>query len=516
MTKTTLADVANLYGNPTTGANTINANNALIEAAIENTLSRDGTSPNQMNADIDLNHNDLINVAELHADTVFVNGFNVTKAAVWYDGAGVPSPSLGITWDMYLNSSNGDVYGPKTDSGWGSPSANITGPQGPAGTGDMLKTTYDPQGKNADAFARANQTGTQAISTVVSLQSTLDGKATAAQGAKADTALQPASPLTGFSATPNSTVTATDTILSAFGKTQAQINSLVTNALNVVLTGLSTATNAAITSADSILSAFGKLQAQITGLSTSKLDKTGGTVSGALIATSGVYVDGDSITTDPSIYFRDPSNITRWRITKNATKDLAFSRYDSSGIIIDTPALLGAGGTSSFSQIALATALSVSNGGTGGTTQAAARAGIGVTAASTMSASVSNAWTPQLQFGAANVGMTTSTATGTYTRIGSLIFVKGRIVLTAKGSSTGVVTIAGLPIAAATENQAVSIASYANLASITAPFGQILSGSSSIGLLQHGAAAPANMTEANFTNTSVIVISGVYDISTLT
>ncbi|MDQ0391124.1 hypothetical protein [Labrys monachus] len=45
------------------------------------------------------------------------------------------------------------------------------------GTGDMLAATYDPQGKAADAFNRTNHTGTQAISTVANLQSSLDAKA---------------------------------------------------------------------------------------------------------------------------------------------------------------------------------------------------------------------------------------------------------------------------------------------------------------------------------------------------
>ncbi|TBX03182.1 hypothetical protein TP46_12130 [Xanthomonas citri pv. aurantifolii] len=42
----------------------------------------------------------------------------------------------------------------------------------------------------------------------------------------------------------------------------------------VALTGLATAVNAAIAATDSVLAAFGKLQAQITGLGTSKADKT--------------------------------------------------------------------------------------------------------------------------------------------------------------------------------------------------------------------------------------------------
>lgn len=38
-----------------------------------------------------------------------------------------------------------------------------------AGAGDMLKSVYDPQNKNADAFARANQTGTQPATTITGL-----------------------------------------------------------------------------------------------------------------------------------------------------------------------------------------------------------------------------------------------------------------------------------------------------------------------------------------------------------
>lgn len=50
------------------------------------------------------------------------------------------------------------------------------GPTSLTNIGGMAKATYDPQNINADAFARANQTGTQAISTVSGLQTALDGK----------------------------------------------------------------------------------------------------------------------------------------------------------------------------------------------------------------------------------------------------------------------------------------------------------------------------------------------------
>jgi len=60
MAKLTLQDITAGYGS----AARANANNTLIEAAVENTLSRDGTGPNQMAADIDMNSNRVKNLAE--------------------------------------------------------------------------------------------------------------------------------------------------------------------------------------------------------------------------------------------------------------------------------------------------------------------------------------------------------------------------------------------------------------------------------------------------------------------
>src|SRR5688572_10611225 len=63
MAKITLADLANLQ-NEATAVATINNNNALIEAAIELTLSRDGTAPNEMDDDLDMNNNRIYNLPE--------------------------------------------------------------------------------------------------------------------------------------------------------------------------------------------------------------------------------------------------------------------------------------------------------------------------------------------------------------------------------------------------------------------------------------------------------------------
>lgn len=61
MAKLTLPNLANLQ-NETTAVNTVNYNNDLIELAVENTLSRDGTAPNQMGAALDMNSNRILNL----------------------------------------------------------------------------------------------------------------------------------------------------------------------------------------------------------------------------------------------------------------------------------------------------------------------------------------------------------------------------------------------------------------------------------------------------------------------
>lgn len=61
MSKITLNNLGD-FPSFTSAATTINSNNDAIETAIDNTLSRDGTSPNTMGASIDMNSNRIINL----------------------------------------------------------------------------------------------------------------------------------------------------------------------------------------------------------------------------------------------------------------------------------------------------------------------------------------------------------------------------------------------------------------------------------------------------------------------
>src|SRR5258708_34453656 len=59
--KITLTDLVNLT-NQTTAVNAVNTNNEIIELAFDNTISRDGTQPNQMGATLDMNSNHILNL----------------------------------------------------------------------------------------------------------------------------------------------------------------------------------------------------------------------------------------------------------------------------------------------------------------------------------------------------------------------------------------------------------------------------------------------------------------------
>ena len=68
MAKVTLATVGTLT-NQVTARATINSNFAALAAAIENTLSRDGTSPNALSADMDFNSKRAMNLPTPVADS---------------------------------------------------------------------------------------------------------------------------------------------------------------------------------------------------------------------------------------------------------------------------------------------------------------------------------------------------------------------------------------------------------------------------------------------------------------
>ncbi len=125
-------------------------------------------------------------------------------------------------------------------------------------------------------------------------------------------------------------------------------------------------------------------------------------------------------------------------------------------------------------------------------------------------------WTPSLEFGGANTGMTQATQSGSYTRIGRLVFVSFNLILSAKGSSTGTATIAGLPFAVGDYINASAEASgiigyYSGMAALSGPLTLYASDTNdTLTLVDHGAATSTDATQLNFTDTSNIRGSIIY------
>lgn len=114
MAKITLTDLVNLQ-NETTAVNAINNNNAVLETAVENTLSRDGTSPNQMSAVLDMNSNRIVNLPEAISD---LEPLRLTDLDQFIHGTATfnPLPTGGTTGQSLQKLSNTNY-----DITWGFP-----------------------------------------------------------------------------------------------------------------------------------------------------------------------------------------------------------------------------------------------------------------------------------------------------------------------------------------------------------------------------------------------------------
>lgn len=133
MAKLTLSDLTNLQ-NEASAIATLAANNALIETAIENTLSRDGTSPNTMNADLDMNSNNILNLPYPASDTepVRLGDMSDLIPQIFFQASSpVTTGPEGSIW-IDSDSTDLDVYR-LTSAVWVDTTANLKGSSGATG-----------------------------------------------------------------------------------------------------------------------------------------------------------------------------------------------------------------------------------------------------------------------------------------------------------------------------------------------------------------------------------------------
>ncbi len=121
-------------------------------------------------------------------------------------------------------------------------------------------------------------------------------------------------------------------------------------------------------------------------------------------------------------------------------------------------------------------------------------------------------FTPVLAFGGNSVGIDYSVQSGTYHTAGHLTEVQVNLTLRSKGSSTGAATITGLPVTVSGSSNGTGSAGYtANMSSLTStPSLFADGGGTTIQLFETGSGGSASLSDANFTNTSQIQVTMVY------
>lgn len=136
----------------------------------------------------------------------------------------------------------------------------------------------------------------------------------------------------------------------------------------------------------------------------------------------------------------------------------------------------------------------------------------GGSSGSTLSTYISStSFTPALSFGGGTTGITYSTQSGVWTRVGSLVMVTVRIVLTNKGSSTGTAAIsmggAGLPslsVSGGATNATYRISGITFTGEVQGYY------SGQLNIEQNNAGTITALSNTNFSNTSDIMASITY------
>jgi hypothetical protein len=120
-------------------------------------------------------------------------------------------------------------------------------------------------------------------------------------------------------------------------------------------------------------------------------------------------------------------------------------------------------------------------------------------------------WTPAISFGGGTTGITYTTQSGRYTKIGRQVFAQAHTTFSSKGSSTGGAVLSGLPFNVGGITAPMSVGFYNAMASITGAIHGTASGTQ-VSIYHSAATASTQLTDTNFTNTSSLVFGVFYTV----
>lgn len=223
------------------------------------------------------------------------------------------------------------------------------------------------------------------------------------------------------------------------------------------------------------------------------------------IATAGAYI---GLGSTYQVLFGEDATNTAGFLGTFTNHDLIFRTNNTSRGRIDSNGNLLMGVTSATSS---GGKIETSNGLTFPATQSACAN------ANTLDDYEEGTWTATVTFGGANVGMTYATRTAHYVKVGSTCFFQLYLRLSAKGSSTGVAVVGGLPFTSdgSSAYSAVAVSIYdpiagTAIASTTATVG---SSSTNISLYSTTGGTLLYLTQGSFTDNTAVVVSGHYKVA---
>lgn len=124
-------------------------------------------------------------------------------------------------------------------------------------------------------------------------------------------------------------------------------------------------------------------------------------------------------------------------------------------------------------------------------------------------------WTPTISFGGASVSIAYTTALGRYTKVGRSVIAHGVVTLSNKGSSVGIAGLGGLPFTSANDNiyGSVAVGFATGFSSVSgAVIAALGPNTNRMTIYQSASGTAAALTNSNFTATSQLFVTAVYDV----